>query len=127
MSHVCRACVHFPLHPGMHSTLAGPALRLASKTTRDLEKSVLPERNRLVLQLEEEKIKIKEKNKVQVASFGNKFGKSAGDLVAEELGKKTVGLVTLEELRKCVVSRLDLSHMHFLSDGDFRWCYLLSC
>ena len=51
-------------------------------------------------QLEETKIKIKEQNRVQVASFGNKFGKSAGDLVAQEFGKKTVGLVTLEELRR---------------------------
>jgi hypothetical protein len=55
---------------------------------------------RLCSQLEETKIKIKEQNRVQVASFGNKFGKSAGDLVAQELGKKTVGLVTLEELRR---------------------------
>ena len=51
-------------------------------------------------QLEETKRKIQEANKVSVSSFGSKFGKSTGDIVQDELGKKTIGLVTLDELRK---------------------------
>ena len=50
--------------------------------------------------MEESKAKIKEKNAVSVGSFGSKFGKSAETVLTDELSKKTVGLVTLEDLKK---------------------------
>jgi len=50
--------------------------------------------------VEEKKRKIHEANQVNVKSFNSKFGTSKGDIMHDELGKATVGLVTLEELRK---------------------------
>jgi len=58
------------------------------------------QREKDLKELEETKKKIHEANKVSVVSFGSKFGKSSGDIVSDELGKKTVGLVTLDELKK---------------------------
>ena len=52
------------------------------------------------MKMEEAKEKIRLQNTVSVGSFGSKFGKSAGDVLTDELSKKTVGLVTLEDLKK---------------------------
>jgi hypothetical protein len=48
--------------------------------------------------MEEAKAKIRAQN--AVSSFGNKFGKSNSEVLTDELSKKTVGLVTLEDLKK---------------------------
>lgn len=52
--------------------------------------------------MEEAKAKIREKN--AVSSFSNKFGKSNSEILTDELSKKTIGLVTLEDLKKCLSS-----------------------
>ncbi len=62
--------------------------------------SMAKQREKEQQQMEETRKKIQEANKVSVSSFGSKFGKSSGDIVSDELGKKTIGLVTLEELKK---------------------------
>uniref|UniRef100_A0A7S4P3F7 FAM50A/XAP5 C-terminal domain-containing protein n=1 Tax=Guillardia theta TaxID=55529 RepID=A0A7S4P3F7_GUITH len=53
-----------------------------------------------VKKLEETKKKIQEQNRVDVTGFNTKFGTSKGDVIQDELGKVTVGLVTLEQLKK---------------------------
>mmetsp|Transcript_39547 Transcript_39547/g.77447 ORF Transcript_39547/g.77447 Transcript_39547/m.77447 type:complete len:338 (-) Transcript_39547:129-1142(-) len=53
-----------------------------------------------IRQMEEAKAKIRQDNAVSVGSFGSKFGKSTAEVLTDELSKKTVGLVTLEDLKK---------------------------
>mmetsp|Transcript_5398 Transcript_5398/g.13064 ORF Transcript_5398/g.13064 Transcript_5398/m.13064 type:complete len:334 (-) Transcript_5398:186-1187(-) len=49
---------------------------------------------------EETKVKIHESNKVTVREFSAKFGTSKGDIMSTEMSKVSVGLVTLDQLKK---------------------------
>eukprot|EP00961_Rhodomonas_salina_P086301 1159932-Rhodomonas_salina.3 len=57
-------------------------------------------RKQALATMEETKQKIVQANQVNVKSFNSKFGTSKGDIMHDELGKATIGLKTLEELRQ---------------------------
>ena len=50
--------------------------------------------------IEPRQVQIHEKNAVNVKEWGSKFGTSKGDIMASEMSKVSVGLVTLEQMKK---------------------------